>query len=548
MPIDTTANQRNRRIDRFVSAVSLIAVCVMITFSTAKCRWLWDDAFFFLRYARNTFNGDWLAWNPHGPPADGLTSPLWLAVTLCSTYVADLLSWEWTRMLKAQTLFASFLWVLCLYRMGRGVWPRGARFWHCVPLAVLVLDDPGFLLACRSGMETMMAAAAVALTLHLFLRLERRARAKASQRRLFLVDAPATAISAFLCATLRPELALFAAMAPALLAWKHRQRPRQAKAFLLTFILVALLGALFACLRLAVYGDVVPLPGQVKAWLWSMPYEGYSEAALSYLRTEPIYFFRHYPLLIWAAPFIMAKKELRRETAWVWAPMLILTAYNFMILPIMGYGCRFFQPLIPMYLFLCWTSVRHAAPRAPGRAQRALSLALAATVLIIGLTWCGFQLLHRKTHPEEQTTRLNAGLIPEMATAVEFVSQCPPGTRVAATEVGYLGYRANEAQIIDISGLNDPEFNAGFSADALFERHPDIITLVHGDYGGMCAGILEHPDFKRFKNMLTPSHETPNALDYAKDPDYLRDGVFVDSASPFYESIAGLAGNFIAGQ
>ena len=64
-----------------------------------------------------------------------------------------------------------------------------------------------------------------------------------------------------------------------------------------------------------------------------------------------------------------------------------------------------------------------------------------------------------------------------------LVVPLPHGVTVAATEVGYLGERASQANIIDLAGLNDTDIALhGFHMDRLLARRPDLIWMPHTDY------------------------------------------------------------------
>jgi len=66
---------------------------------------------------------------------------------------------------------------------------------------------------------------------------------------------------------------------------------------------------------------------------------------------------------------------------------------------------------------------------------------------------------------------------------------------VAATEVGYLGERAGQANVIDMAGLNDNEIALhGFDVHALLLRKPDVIWMPNTDYTYQNAWMMSDPE------------------------------------------------------
>jgi hypothetical protein len=64
-----------------------------------------------------------------------------------------------------------------------------------------------------------------------------------------------------------------------------------------------------------------------------------------------------------------------------------------------------------------------------------------------------------------------------------LVSPLPRGLTVASTEVGYLGSRAAQINVIDLAGLNDTDIALhGFDMTSLMLRKPDIIWLPNSSY------------------------------------------------------------------
>jgi hypothetical protein len=75
-----------------------------------------------------------------------------------------------------------------------------------------------------------------------------------------------------------------------------------------------------------------------------------------------------------------------------------------------------------------------------------------------------------------------------------LVAPLPWGATVAATEVGYLGVKAPQVNIIDLAGLNDTQIALhGFNMQALLARKPDIIWMPNLEYTYQSGLMLSDP-------------------------------------------------------
>ncbi|MCX7043886.1 MAG: hypothetical protein NTX50_00170 [Candidatus Sumerlaeota bacterium] len=575
-----------------------------------------DDAYIFLRYARNCLNGDWLAWNPGAGATDGVTSPLWLALCTVAMKTADWLHREPEALLKALLLGATVFWALCLYRAARAAWPGCSRLWPCLALGIIVVCDDGFDAAARTGMETLLASGLVALTILLLLRMERLALRRAPEGRLRRA-AYASALAAFACVLTHPELAIFSVGAPALMFWKYWKRRQEigegrgergegrletgegrletgdqrlaacaamARSAGLSLILIVALGVGYAAAKYMIYGSLLPLPSYIKSGFWNAPYKDYDYESVLTLRGLPLEFLRHYALLIAALAAILVSREMRRATLWLWAPLVALILYWFTTLQIMGYEWRYYQPLIPMMTIMIFAAARqlrrqegadeqgsgnefrvpssefrvtnsesrvpnpesritnpespvtNPEPRVPKimrgakLKERRYLLAAVAMLLVAGYGWNFWRIyLWNQRHPLEGTRIV----FREEWAAIRIIRRLEsfPGMKIAATEIGYLGFRNPRSTIYDLSGLNDPEFCHGFNADALFKRRPDVICLVHFAYKGMVRDITNHPEFRaHFKPVFIPDGTLPERVD-------ITHRIYCDERSDFYQAL-----------
>jgi hypothetical protein len=78
----------------------------------------------------------------------------------------------------------------------------------------------------------------------------------------------------------------------------------------------------------------------------------------------------------------------------------------------------------------------------------------------------------------------------------DLIAPLPPGTTVAATEVGYLGERASRINVIDLAGLNDTDIALhGFNMSRFLQRKPDLIWMPNTDYTYQRGIMFSDPAF-----------------------------------------------------
>lgn len=319
------------REERWTLVVALAALMALIFLRNGwMVRACVDDAYIFLRYAHNTLNGDFYAWNPGKGPADGVTAPLWLAVCVVATAAADWMRSDPVLMLRHALMISAGFWLFALYRLGRSAWPAGPRPVHGLWIGLWLLLDPAFEAAARSGMETLLAVALTALSLHLFLRLERlldSVNKTPETGRLPWGAAAGAGLVAFACVLVRPEMGLYALGAPALLLFKHRSRSTGGgRVFGMALGVVVAAGALYALFKVVVVGSLIPWPAYIKSG-GHMIYENYDTESERELHGLAFEYLRHYAPFLIALPVAIATPGLRRDTAWIWAPLMGLIVY-----------------------------------------------------------------------------------------------------------------------------------------------------------------------------------------------------------------------------
>lgn len=500
------------------AAVALMVLTLWVASFTAAA--VFDDAFMFVRYARNLWAGHGHAWNPGGPPVDGLTSPLWLAVVWATLPWATPDAIASGAHLATLSLASAGVLLVVLWLAARALLAPALR-----PLAVLA---PALLLVgplridylAVTGMETMLAAALLTLFVALMIRLWP---GGGSPRMARLMGPVGLGALGFLCHLARPEFGLVAVLTPALL-WRKCRRisPGCARAAVLCGATVISLLGLWLLLHLLWFGSLFPLPFHVKGFLWRMPYEDFSPTTRAIVLGAPFQFVQDGALLIGPLVLGLARRRRWRSLVALWLPLALTLIYLSAAFQVMGSANRYYFPLLgPAVLLLipAW-GLDAGAPRGlPPRGDPAVRAVPVLALAVFALILTGLLIF-----PQRQARhRIQSPRAPHTLIAERF-QMLPAGASVAATEVGLLGALNPQLIIHDLAGLNDPEFARGFDADALFRRQPDVITLVHGDYQGMVRRILAHPRFGDYRLLwdLTPGRAGP----------YLDTAVYVNTASP----------------
>lgn len=458
----------------------------------------YDDAWFFLRFARNLWDHGVFAWNPGDGPVHGNTSQLFQVL------VAALhpLGGGYTTLLIRG--FAG----LCL--LGTGVvLTRRSETW--VP-AVLALCSPVALATLVSGMETSL----VLLLGAVFVVHARRAHGAGWL----------AAVLVLLCYLARPDTLLLTV--PTLLA----SRPLPWRSLVAAGLgLAALLGGLHLA-----YGSALPLSFYLKSTanpLYDPHFLAQSQAAK----------LRHGALFaLVAIPFLaVALHDLRRSARWL-VPAGLFVGYHALIaVDVMGLHGRFYAPALP------WLVVAAAAAwpgfRARGRwwtwAGLGLGLGglaasgvlpgdsgwvigrispwiLAGAVLasMIALVPAGGS-LHGRAAAVTATTlvclSLAHGRVPDrlpndaafvdagrrMATswrgAVQLRRCLGADVHLFHSEIGVVGMMFPDGRVTDLGGLmNAPATLEGVGFEALCQQaQPDAIFLPHRNYRFLNQQIAE---------------------------------------------------------
>jgi hypothetical protein len=483
-----------------------------------------DDAYMFVRYARNLLSTGVIAWNPDGISTYGLTSLLYLAPV--TALVALFPAADPTHSATAASMLGMALFLALV--IGGVAWfaPTGAR-WTAV-LAVmfgLAWGAPYVAIHAASGMDTTFGWAALALYLWLALHAER----QPTRARLM-----AAGMCGGLLFAARPDVMLYGAIIPCVWWLAHiaadvRRGGRAWRRWL---------GA--AGLRLGIIsaGTLLALVG----WAWQ--YFGTPLPLPFYAKSGGIYgpdfeaLYAHVPLEMFGAYvwlflplFGLALVAAVRPRAW-WAQtsavekgialatLVALVYHGFFVLHIMGYAARFYMATLPALLWLAargalvlWDAAQTWLKPMPAHATPAPRLWLVLNALIAlalfgrvaqvpmweGLRPSGWTMLHEAA---QGPARLAAASVAERASQwdnylfrIGQFAALPAQMSIATSEVGLPSVLTPQRTIIDIAGLNSTRFALqGFNADALLgELRPDVMFMPYPDYRTINQAIMRSP-------------------------------------------------------
>jgi hypothetical protein len=499
------------RESRWGLAVVLMAFAVLalVVLSTLDQNRIDDDAYMFVRYARNILAHGVVAWNPNEAPVYGVTSLAYLAAV---TALQVLIRADPAVVLVAATLLfgcafvAGMAWLVWRYSNA------ASRAQRTVVLAWVLLGltwSAGTLSAhCVSGMDTMLALCGLTLLLVFAKRWE--ARPTVWRSVLWALAAGSTL-------WLRPDMLPFpfvVLVATVALAPTVEQR----RGATTTLALAVVVAAALATIAWLYFGTLVPLPAYAKVL------HGYGADMAELYRDTPgqqlTGFVRNYaPFLVVAAAglVVLVRRRGARGASIELGVALAVLAFvifqRFFVLMIMGDRQRFYYPAVPAIAFLAARGGILLASTSPvqriwrRRAWRLIALGVAVASLLPQATRAVAELFRqpRFTH-FTVLDNFEHGFPSKMWLGLDRFSALPDDLVIATTEVGYPGVLNPRKTIVDLSGLNDLGFaRDGFSAEALFARYrPDLFMIPTRHYAALRHTLLRHPEFRRDYRFFRP--------------------------------------------
>ncbi|MEO7029891.1 MAG: hypothetical protein ABI147_10875 [Acidobacteriaceae bacterium] len=461
-----------------------------------------DDAYMFARYATNMRHGLGLSWNLDGVHTYGPTSLLWAWVVLVLSYL-PIDTWKMLSLgswLCSVGAIVAIAWAVAINSRS---WFFSSTWRVLVLVALPLAIAPAFMGNVGTGMETMLATLLAAVFV-----------GSALAWRRGNVRAEWVGVAGLLLFLTRPEAAIAVVLLPLLLLFlmPGGSRSKRGVAIMLGVFAVGVALDLMACKLY--FQTALPLSFYMKG---RHAYEGYREVwhpellMLAFLSGCQVYL---------AALILLGRRRDLPLIVCCVTPALAVFAYLATVTQIMGFNARYYTPyfaffIIPALLVVDrwtgWTGSEDA-PVEDGWPRHTLLVrsCVAASLMVCFLALTSERVqarvrrLESHSHFEYERAHLDIAATAPLpaknwdvtmsAITDLLVAPLPRGAAVAATEVGYLGSRAPQVNIIDLAGLNDTDIALhGFNMAALMARKPDILWLPNVSYTYQRGLMLADP-------------------------------------------------------
>jgi hypothetical protein len=460
-----------------------------------------DDAYMFARYAMNVRHGLGVSWNLDGVPTYGQTSLLWGWLVVVLSYlpmgVWKMLSLgSWLCSIGAVIALA---WAVAVNARG---WLLSSTWrvlpWVALPLATTVV----FMGNAVTGMETMLAALLAAVFVGMALAWSR---GTARPEWVALVG-----LALFMT---RPDAAIVIVLLPSLLFVLMPGVGTGNVARLLGLFVAGVLVELIVCKMY--FHTALPLSFYMKG---RHAYEGFREVwhpelmMLAFLAACELYL---------VAMILLGRREDWRLIVCCVTPALVTFAYLGTVTQIMGFNARYYVPyfaffVVPALLVIDrWMASGDISVEKQWPGKTLLVRGFATGVVMLCFLAGSSEAVQAAIRRTEARVHVEyAPVLVEMSASAPLpgvpwdvmmrdltdllVVPLPRGATVAATEVGYLGERAAQVNVIDMAGLNDNEIALhGFDVHALLLRKPDVIWMPNNDYTYLNAWMMSDPELMK---------------------------------------------------
>ncbi|UJR79530.1 hypothetical protein [Sandaracinus amylolyticus] len=445
------------------AALAGVATITWLALVVAYWTFTVDDTFILLRYADHVARGIGPTWNVGAPPAEGYTSPLWVAV------LAIARGFGATSVLAPKVLGVLAM-ALAIALVARLAWRLAQITRHGSPAlasasaAFVIAAWPATAIHAISGMETALATCLVAAYA---LALVETIEAGGASTAL----TAATASLGLAASLARPELNLFVALA-SMLALVRLDRSSRARFAASVLVLHAIPGAIYFAWRARYYGLWLPLPFYVKAALPGTTFAG-AEEALGFARALLIE--RVEVGIAVAIGVATARRAL--------VPLIVaaLAVWLFFFVPAheMGFDFRYPFPIVPVLAASAGLGVARIARWLCAPLERAWSPAAVASIVAISAFASSAPHL-----PGSLAEKRDYGAGIERAharigRALHDLGDTIDRPVVAALDVGAIAY-FSQWTVLDTWGLNEPRIARTGRRDAepVLAESPSVVIVV----------------------------------------------------------------------
>lgn len=488
-------------IDRYTRQVvlPLVTICasvfLLMLFQRLSSLSVWDDAYMFVRYADNFLEYGNLSWNPNAESTYGLTSLAYLIVVIPLRLI---FSTQPAFVMILSSLISGLLALLSIIWLLRKLITEHVHrliIWVVLSLSFVVAGE-SVTTHLTSGMDTMFSVFVVTVWLGV----------------LYLSNHYGLmgVISGFFF-IVRPDLLIFAiGVIPILIiSVSHSQLEKYFVGMMITLLVQIVIAWLY-------FGNPLPLSFYAKSMTI------YSEQFYQYYTYTSSSFFLEFILSYTYLTGIIVIGFMARFKSWQWQDKAILLGgigfcvyHVVFVVPIMGFSQRFFYPLLPILIILAGRGVIHLISLLPVAIVETLKTYPMRVLFVPLLLIFAFinpmpiiLILVQYTQPDDLPT-IGIGRFDLQTTydylyidnwyGLDELSKLDDDIVIATTEIGLPGVMNPRKTIIDMAGLNHPDFALnGFSADWLMvgDHQPDWIYMPFPHYEGMWYAIYDHPVFQ----------------------------------------------------
>jgi hypothetical protein len=458
-----------------------------------------DDAFMFYRYALQMRAGHGFVWNVPDGPAFGPTSLLWTFVVTAFSLLP---------LTQSHTLILAS-WIFGLAAIGALAWATGQRvrspylrsfaFRFCV-LGTLTILCNSFARNTVTGMDTMLALGCNAVMCGLVLR-HPRTRDSGVEFLLALCG-----VVGFIA---RPDTGLVFVVL--VVAFACLQLPQSIRLRFLLRTLIPYAGGVFliALVCQLYFHTPIPLSFYIKSRHF---YDGYTYSWTPI--TYALQFLAEFSILVVMLVLFYRDRQDSRFAAVFLLPLAIsMVYYTFFVLQVMGFASRYYIVLLPFLAVPAWQALDRSLQSKPLVETKHL---VTRCVIVAAF----FALILASPKLESMYERLPkfhrtyAYVVPQIEATrhlpmIDYVRDqhlltdgllkgLPAGETIAGSEIGILGSRNPQLNVIDLSGLNDPLLaRHGFSPEAVLQRRPAVIWFPYPDYKKLSGTLYSSPDLIR---------------------------------------------------
>ncbi len=469
---------------------------------------VWDDAYFFVRYADNLLQSGTWSWNPDTPPTYGLTSPLHGAQVALLRVGVDppaLAAW-----------LSSLIWgVIAVFLLIRLLSTRPDPRGQLLKLTQVVgIVSLGFLLPqltqhFTSGMDTMMGMAWMAGYLLLLKRWED----NLSPGKGLLLG-----VLGGMVWFIRPELMLFSIGAPLGLALGSGTKLLRSQGwYALLFTGFVWITGVFIAQNY--FSQVFPLA------FWVKSVQAYGPEIASQYRQASFREFGIFLVCNWisfgvipGAIFMVGKKWWKGlspvEKAMSIGLLLYLGYETLFVLQIMGYGQRFYFPILPVLLYLGMRSLVILIENRPqlissGPIQIKWGATFAILTVVFGVfaaaTWWQKPANLSRDWGKFDTLSIYKAIGENNWAQLPRWDIFPNDFKLGGTELGILGIMHPDKEVVDLTGLHDPELSRAFSVERILSKQPDVLYMPHPDYKEMHSELANSQAFSEAYLVYSPT-------------------------------------------